>query len=304
MDDTSYAGSPSNTFSKDVEKSNNIPSPEKPRGAESCESSTLVYQKNRFACVKNSTICNEKDTANVESMSAFLPSGYLSPIQHKSSVTFVESIDSESMTDNSASFCRLSNTTEILDQNISNLPYSPIKPELPNSPLKMSTLPEVTEPLSSTFRELSIEPNELERNRATTDIKISSMDEVSDPAFTTPKQAIDLSRRTARLLLAPYISCEYESSDEDNLECPPEKPPPPIMCMWRTQEQEFDHENTVLNMPMESDNRLNTADKSTQTFVELDVPALYYSPKGDPNAHQLKEWMNKIFDNKFPDLDS
>lgn len=76
------------------------------------------------------------------------------------------------------------------------------------------------------------------------------------------------------------------------------------MCMWRTQEQEFDYEKTVLNLSMESDNRLNTADKSTQTFAELDVPALYYSPKGDPNAHQLKEWMNKIFDNKFPDLDS
>lgn len=55
----------------------------------------------------------------------------------------------------------------------------------------MSTLPEVTEPLSSTFRELSIEPNELERNRATTDIKISSMGEITDPAFTTPKQAIE-----------------------------------------------------------------------------------------------------------------
>lgn len=45
MDDTNHADSPSNTFSKDAEKSNNIPSPEKPRGAESCESSTLVYQK-------------------------------------------------------------------------------------------------------------------------------------------------------------------------------------------------------------------------------------------------------------------
>ncbi|KAM3186345.1 hypothetical protein ACTXT7_004519 [Hymenolepis weldensis] len=301
MDNTNHVDPPSNTFSKDAEKSNNIPSPEKPRGTEACESSTLVYQKNQFACIKNSTICNENDTANVESMSAFLPSGYLSPIQHKSSVTFAESIDSESTTDNSASFCRLSNTTEILEQNISNLPYSPIKTELPNSPLKMSTLPEVTEPLSSTFRELSIEPSELERNRATTDIKISSAGEITGPPFITPKQTF---KRTARLLLAPYISCEYESSDEDNLECPPEKPPPPIMCMWRTQEQEFDYENTVLSMPVESDNRLNTADKSTQTFVELDVPALYYSPKGDPNAHQLKEWMNKIFDNKFPDLDS
>lgn len=40
----------------------------------------LVFT-DRFACIKNSTICNEKDTANIESMSAFLPSGYLSPIR-------------------------------------------------------------------------------------------------------------------------------------------------------------------------------------------------------------------------------
>nr|CDS30328.1 hypothetical protein HmN_000274600 [Hymenolepis microstoma] len=317
MSDFDHTDLPSSTSPRDVEKSGYIPSPEKPRGAEPCESFApgspqMPLLFDRFACIKNSTICNEKDTESIKSFSAFLPSGYLSPIQHKSSVTFVESIDSESMTDNSSSLCRSSNPSMILEQNISTPSYSPVKSELPTSPLKMSTLPEVTEPLSSTFKELSIEKNVLERSKASTDVNISSIDEVVDPALITPKQVslahtFDLSRRTSRLLLAPYISCEYESSEEDHLECPPKKPPAPIMCMWRTQEQEVDYENTILNMSMESiesNNKWSTADKSTQTITEFDFPTLYYSPRGDPNATRLKEWMNKIFDNKLPELDS
>ncbi|VDO05813.1 unnamed protein product [Rodentolepis nana] len=317
MGDFKHTGFRLRSSSSDIENSNYIPSPEKPRGAEACESYApgspqMQLLFDQFACIKNSTICNDKDTENIESLSAFLPSSYLSPIQHKSPSTFVESMCSESITDNSASFCRSSNPNIIFEQNISDLSYSPVKPELTTSPLKMSTLPEVTEPLSSTFKELSIETNVLEDNKVSTDVKVSRINETIDPTLITPKKVsldhtFDLSRRTSRLLLAPYIACEYESSDEDNLECPPVKPPAPIMCMWQTEEQEVAYENTALNISMGSvgsNKQWDTVDKSTQTTAEFDVPALYYSPRGDPSATQLKEWMNKIFDNKLPDFDS
>lgn len=80
------------------------------------------------------------------------------------------------------------------------------------------------------------------------------------------------------------------------------------MSMWRYPKQEDPNtECTAVEFPTNanlSDTGETRADKSTQTFFESGNYAIYYSPRGDPNAHQLKNWMNKIFDNKLPDLNS
>lgn len=144
------------------------------------------------------------DAGLIGSFSAFLPSGYLSPIrkfiyiytfdicvriflEQKSSVIFSDSMESESITDASTSYSNSSFSSEIFEKNIPQISNSPIKTAPATIPQKMTTLPEETEPLTSTYGE-PVDLSKREYNRATTDVGVSNMMETTDTPLMTPKK--------------------------------------------------------------------------------------------------------------------